>query len=804
MINIVWSSAYSETEMNDSIQTATSLDVNTAIEGFISDFYDEDYYEINLIEDGMIEVLLDVESVEFAYKQWTVKLINEEYEEIYSENIPGHLKISKLPKTGLPAGIYYIVVSNAYVDSDGLSYSLTAKYTVTDNWEKEFNENIKTASGMNLNASYNGLIVANDDKDYYKITLPEDGMIEVAFEHEVIDCESSGWRVKLADEANNEFYTHSVAGDEKISRAPKTGLPAGTYYISVETGYEYSDMVYSITANYTQSNNWEKEFNENGANAAEMKLNEIYNGLIVSSEDTDYYKISLLKNGVLDIVFEHDVFESDWSQWNIKLLNDEYEELFSKEIYSSVKKTCLPSVGLPAGVYYVVVDDGYGSSDIQYSITANYTESDNWEKEFNENSLTASEIILNDRYCGSVAEYSDRDFYRITLPSDGMIEIVFAHEVFDADCSQWTVKLMDEEYEEFYSKEIYSKTKQTILPSIGLPAGCYYIVVESGYEHTDLTYSITANYTESDNWEKEFNETSETASPVDFNTEYSGSVAEFSDKDFYKITLPSDGMIEVVFNHDVFEGDWSHWTVKLMDEEYKEFYNKEVFSDTKKTIMPSIGLPAGCYYIVVESGYTHTDITYSITANYTESDNWEKEFNHESNLATEIDINKLYYGSIAMDGDKDCYQIYIDKEEQIKIEFDHNNSDDNYFSWKIRLLDVTFNEIKSFSISASNDANEFDLGILPFGDYFIEISNGYEFSDSVYKFAVSNKNHLQGDMNGDGKITASDARTVLRYSAKIEIPDENQAKIADVNSDGRITASDARKILRVSAKIETM
>lgn len=59
-----------------------------------------------------------------------------------------------------------------------------------------------------------------------------------------------------------------------------------------------------------------------------------------------------------------------------------------------------------------------------------------------------------------------------------------------------------------------------------------------------------------------------------------------------------------------------------------------------------------------------------------------------------------------------------------------------------------------------------------------------------------------GDVNNDGKITASDARTTLRASAKLEELTEEQLEIADVDFNDRVSAADARIILRVSAKLE--
>ncbi len=61
---------------------------------------------------------------------------------------------------------------------------------------------------------------------------------------------------------------------------------------------------------------------------------------------------------------------------------------------------------------------------------------------------------------------------------------------------------------------------------------------------------------------------------------------------------------------------------------------------------------------------------------------------------------------------------------------------------------------------------------------------------------------LDHDVNGNGKIDAGDARTVLRVSAYLEeIPDEKR-ELADENEDGKITAADARGILRIAAKLK--
>ncbi len=59
-----------------------------------------------------------------------------------------------------------------------------------------------------------------------------------------------------------------------------------------------------------------------------------------------------------------------------------------------------------------------------------------------------------------------------------------------------------------------------------------------------------------------------------------------------------------------------------------------------------------------------------------------------------------------------------------------------------------------------------------------------------------------GDVDGNGKITAADARSTLRVAARIEVFSDEQIAVADVDNSGDITASDARAILRVAAGLE--
>lgn len=65
---------------------------------------------------------------------------------------------------------------------------------------------------------------------------------------------------------------------------------------------------------------------------------------------------------------------------------------------------------------------------------------------------------------------------------------------------------------------------------------------------------------------------------------------------------------------------------------------------------------------------------------------------------------------------------------------------------------------------------------------------------------------VNGDVDGNGKITAADARLALRASVELENFEDVPAfeKAIDVNGDGKSTATDARSILRCSVKLDIL
>ena len=89
------------------------------------------------------------------------------------------------------------------------------------------------------------------------------------------------------------------------------------------------------------------------------------------------------------------------------------------------------------------------------------------------------------------------------------------------------------------------------------------------------------------------------------------------------------------------------------------------------------------------------------------------------------------------------------------------------------------------------------------GDLNVEVK-------AVYRdIGSSGEEGLFGDIDGDGNITAADARLALRMSVDIMHDDgipftDKQITAADVDRDGRVTGADARLLLRKAVGLEVI
>ena len=191
------------------------------------------------------------------------------------------------------------------------------------------------------------------------------------------------------------------------------------------------------------------------------------------------------------------------------------------------------------------------------------------EVEGNDTFNTAQVISVNDFVKGNLVTSSDVDYYKVDLTSAGYISLTFNHDYVDSSWTYWRVTLYNEDNKELVTYGFAgNKTKSECNP-IGVPAGTYYAKVSSNY-HSDVPYELKLNYTQSNSWETEFNDSFSTANQISVNTAVNGSLMTSGDVDYYKVNVSSAGYISLIFSHDYVDSSWTYWKATIYDSDNQE------------------------------------------------------------------------------------------------------------------------------------------------------------------------------------------------------------------------------------------
>ena len=230
-----------------------------------------------------------------------------------------------------------------------------------------------------------------------------------------------------------------------------------------------------------------------------------------------------------------------------------------------------------------------------------------YESEPNDSISTADSISTNSTVYGVSNTGSDYDYYKFSLSSQGYITITMNHAQLDS--GYWYVYLYDTNGNQMYYWKFNAAYASNSTEKIGLPAGTYYVNIECGSYVKGVDYNLKVNYTKTNYWETESNDSRTKADNISVNTTYYGVSNIGSDCDYYKFSLSSQGYITITMNHA--QLDSGSWHVYLYDTNGNQMYYWKFDASYASNSTEKIGLPAGTYYVNIECGSYVKGVDYS-------------------------------------------------------------------------------------------------------------------------------------------------------------------------------------------------
>lgn len=242
-------SANWEKELNETIVTPTPVQVNNRVYGSLMR-NDVDYFRFYLPKDGVISVNFAHDYIDADRTYLTLCIYNEIGSEIQSKDYLGNeLQSVDTVKKGLPAGTYYIKVTNGSYYYNG-EYNFYITYSESDFWEKELNDTPVSATPIKTNNAVSGSLVKGDDGDYYSFNMQKSGMISILFAHEYSRYDNTLY-ISVIDSKNNTIRRYSYDGPLTATTiTDELYLAAGRYYLYITNGSYYFNGEYQFKINH--------------------------------------------------------------------------------------------------------------------------------------------------------------------------------------------------------------------------------------------------------------------------------------------------------------------------------------------------------------------------------------------------------------------------------------------------------------------------------------------------------------------------------------------------------------------------
>lgn len=466
-----------ESESNDNYSTADTLPLNASITGAMQSTSDSDVYKITVTSNGKLAVNFNHPFLDNNYCYWSViiyKYSNGNYDEIVNQRVAtDEGENVTFPTIGvIESETYYVKISNSiYSETINQDYVVSNSFVATNYYEKETNNNYSTATEVEINETYGGVINKTNDVDCFKMIAPANGRLSIEFSHPYVDT-TDNWIIYLYHYTNGnyeELYNCRISGNdsEHIDFPAIGAVKSDEYYVKVYIGTFTGCLgkEYSITNSFESTEYYEKENNGSYGTSTPVQLNKTYSACMNNVNDKDYFEVVTDMSGTLSINFKHQYSEVD-SYWSVAVYDyadGDYNELYNKRIYANDPENVkLLSIETEKSeTYYVTISMSSiytGVLGIEYDLEFDFAPNDNIKPT---GSISSTNYVANSQ--------------TVTLKLSDNVGVAGYY---------WGTSSS-------YANNTYTSTSSTSATKTIINPGTYYLAVKDTSGNVSSTYSIT-------------------------------------------------------------------------------------------------------------------------------------------------------------------------------------------------------------------------------------------------------------------------------------------------------------------------
>ena len=547
------------------------------------------------------------------------------------------------------------------------------------------------------------------------------------------------------------------------------------------------------------------------------------------------YSFILTSPGSINIQFQYytQSQENFSAAWFISLYNYSTGQSYNlpKSYFSA---SSIPEesgkIDLPVGNYYISITDTTANTASPayltswYSFSVSFTPENTYATPATARNTDINE--LNRGITGKTTHVNDIKFYKFNLPNPGSLTLNFSIPSSMSD-GNWDIQLYDInveistnamplQYERVGFDGVISGGRRTnTLYKIRLPAGTYYIRIapyNTSVSSSTLTaeYTLSATYTAetTNRFEKEPNDSTQTATQLFINSPVTGNLNTAADRDYFMFNVSGSEEIKIQLETSN-STNQNIWAIDLLTERggiqtYSAGQTGVVISGKRIFISDAIPLQTGRYYVVVYYALNSYSFSNSKEANEdyvltvssaTSPSTPERE--DDKNYTTPIPsqtsgVNERKQGEIKSVSDENRFPFAMNQKGAVRLRFE-TPSNIQRDAWEARLYDTNNNLLLTERFGSGGEISGLvrtkmsNKIRLPAGSYYVQIKSVssatlspetynltvlYDRESAEYKSGINNSpsraNNIRAGVNEYMIGNLSDHSDIDYYKTEIE------------------------------------
>lgn len=481
--------------------------------------------------------------------------------------------------------------------------------------ESEPNDTWNTADALTLAVTDNGSIASGSDIDWWKISIPANGQLNIAF-----TGLSGCMNIQVYDTLGIILVNGGAFNCGGTSNVNTNGLSKGTYYIKV---FAAAAASYSMQATFTApAQNNDTEPNNSFSNAQVLAQNGNTTGhfgyYFNNIRDTfDWYRIVTTTNGALQLSYTQN---SGNGCGYFQLFDNNGITALNAEVFNCGGTNNQTTDGLQPGTYLVRIRNNNGSFGTYTLSNTLLLPAIGTDPEPNNTRGQARVLQVNNSVTGQFGYRFNGglrdsvDWWRVTTTVSGLLQLQYTQNTGNG-CSYF--QLFDNNATTALNGEVFNCGGTNIQNTDGLNPGTYFIRIRPGNTNNFGTYTLKDTLIRpAISTDTEPNNTPAQAITLAVNSTNTGQFGYYYNNlrdsfDWHKITLPVSGALQLQYTQNSGNG-CSYF--QLFDTVVSNpiALNQEIYNCGGTSTQTTDGLNPGTYFIRIRPGNNGNFGTYSL------------------------------------------------------------------------------------------------------------------------------------------------------------------------------------------------